>query len=166
MEETPVIRDMKISNVAHSWPYYLREKTGIGEAYAFMIFPRTSNLDISVYIQVINDIAFFMNLANDILSYVFQSFPYGSMNDTWSSRFYKEFLAGETNNYISNRAHVTGKSLSDTLQDTINDTLAAYTRITKVLESTDASIAWKHFVHGNLYVCLSFPFDLLIILFL
>jgi len=132
MEEMPVIRDMKISNAAHSWPNYLREKTGSAEAYAFMLFPMSSNLDISVYIQVINDIAFFTNLTNDIMS------------------FYKEFLAGETNNYVSNRAHVTGKSLSETLQDTVDDTLAAYSRITKALEFTDASIAWKRFVHGYL----------------
>jgi len=132
MEEMPVIRDMKISNAAHSWPYYFREKIGCSEAYAFMLFPTTSNLDISVYIQFVNDIAFFINLSNDVLS------------------FYKEFLAGETNNYVSNRAHVTGKSLSDTLQDTVNDTLAAYARITKGFESTDASIAWRRFVHGSL----------------
>ena len=74
MEEMPVIRDMKISNSAHSWPYYLREKTGIGEGYAFMIFPRTSNLDTSVYIQVISDLAFFIDLTNDIMSYVFPFF--------------------------------------------------------------------------------------------
>ena len=74
MEELPVIRDMKISNAAHSWPYYLREKTGSGEAFAFMLFPVTSNLDVSVYIQVINDIASFINLGNDILSYVFLFF--------------------------------------------------------------------------------------------
>ena len=81
MEEMPVIRDMKISNAAHSWPNYLREKTGSAEAYAFMLFPRTSNLDISVYIQVINDIAFFTNLTNDIMSYVVPFFPYEFIND-------------------------------------------------------------------------------------
>ena len=74
MEEMPAIRDMDLSNAAHSWPYYLREKTGFAEAFAFMIFPRTSNIDISVYIKVIKDIAVFIDLANDILSYVFSLF--------------------------------------------------------------------------------------------
>ena len=82
----------------------------------------------------------------------------------WASRFYKELLVGDTNNFVSNRAHVTGKSLSDILQDTVNETLAAVARITKVFESTDASIIWKRFVHGYLYVCSSFPFNLFIIL--
>ena len=74
MEEMPAIRNMDLSNAGHSWPYYLREKTGSGEAFAFMLFPMTSNLDVSVYIQVINDIASFINLGNDILSYVFLFF--------------------------------------------------------------------------------------------
>ena len=67
---------------------------------------------------------------------------------------------------MSNRAHVTGKSLSDTLQDAVNDTLAAYAAVTKALESTDASIAWKRFAHGYVYVCSCFSSNLLIILVL
>jgi Trichodiene synthase (TRI5) len=71
LEEMPIIRDMKISTAAHSWPYYLRAKTGCSAAYAFMIFPRESNPDMSGYIQAIEDIILYTNLVNDILSYVF-----------------------------------------------------------------------------------------------
>ena len=71
LEEMPIIRDMKISTAAHSWPYYLREKTGCSAAYAFMIFPRENHPDMSVYIPVIEDITLYTNLVNDILSYVF-----------------------------------------------------------------------------------------------
>ena len=68
LEERPIIRDMEISNSAHSWPYYLREKTGSASAYAYMLFPKKSHPDMSVYIQVIEDITLYMNLTNDILS--------------------------------------------------------------------------------------------------
>ncbi|KDR72279.1 hypothetical protein GALMADRAFT_30148, partial [Galerina marginata CBS 339.88] len=130
LEQMPAIRDMKLSDDAQSWPYFLRNKTGSAAAYAFMLFPKDLKLDLSVYIQVIEDIVLFTNLVNDVLS------------------FHKEYLAGETNNYVSNRAHVSKKHILDTLQDVVDDTLAAHARITKVLQSTDAAIPWKRFVNG------------------
>ncbi|KAF8893166.1 isoprenoid synthase domain-containing protein [Gymnopilus junonius] len=132
LEEMPVIRDMKVSPDARSWPFYLRNKTGTAVAYAFMLFPKDLHPDMSEYIQVIDDMNLYICLANDVLS------------------FYKEYLAGETNNYISIRAKNTQKSLEDALQDTVNDTLAAHDRITKVLEHTSAYVPWKNFVTGYL----------------
>jgi len=37
-------------------PYFLRNKTGSAAAYAFMLFPKHLNLDLSVYIKVIEDV--------------------------------------------------------------------------------------------------------------
>ena len=71
LEEMPIIRNMPLSKAAHSWPYYLRAKTGISAAYAFMLFPKTSSYEMSVYIQAIEDMGFVMNFINDVLSYVF-----------------------------------------------------------------------------------------------
>lgn len=68
MEQTLAIRDMRVSHAARSWPYYLRNKTGTATAYAFMLFPRELEIDVADYIQVIDDIALFINLTNDILS--------------------------------------------------------------------------------------------------
>jgi hypothetical protein len=68
LEEMPAIRDMKLSDAGQSWPYFLRNKTGSSGAYAFMLFPKHLNLDLSVYIQVIEDIILITNLINDILS--------------------------------------------------------------------------------------------------
>ncbi|KDR72292.1 hypothetical protein GALMADRAFT_1343921 [Galerina marginata CBS 339.88] len=132
LEQTPSIRCMKLSDEAQSWPYFLRNKTGSAAAYAFMLFPKDLKLDLSVYIQVIEDIVLFTNLVNDVLS------------------FHKEYLAGETNNYVSNRAHVTRRHILDTLQDVVDDSLAAHARVTKVLHSTDAAIHWKRFVNGHM----------------
>ena len=75
LEEKPTILNMKLSNGAHSLPYYLRMKTGTAVAYAFMLFPKKSHPDMSVYIQAIEDMCLFINLANDILSYASSS-PY------------------------------------------------------------------------------------------
>ncbi|KAF8805010.1 terpenoid synthase [Phlegmacium glaucopus] len=133
MEELSTIRDMELRDTAHSWPYYLRKKTGAAAAYAFMIFPRDSNPDISVYIQAMGDLCLFINLTNDILS------------------FHKEYLARETNNYIHNRAYVNRKSIQDTLHDVARDALAAHARIMETLRFTDG-IQWKRFVNGYLAV--------------
>ena len=88
-------------------------------------------------------------------------------SDIRFSRFYKEFLAGETNNYVYNRTHVTGRSIPDTLQDIVDDTLAANARIMEILKSMDALTTWKHFVNGMLYVCSYFiSLKILTVLFL
>ena len=68
LEQMSAIRDMKLSDAGQSWPYFLRNKTGASGAYAFMLFPRHLNIDLSVYIQVIEDIVLVTNLVNDILS--------------------------------------------------------------------------------------------------
>jgi hypothetical protein len=68
LEEMPAIRDMKLSDAGRSWPYFLRNKTGSAAAYAFMLFPKHLNLNLSVYIQVIEDIILVTNLINDVLS--------------------------------------------------------------------------------------------------
>jgi len=70
MGQMPEISQMKLTEASHSWPYFLRNKTGSAHAYAFMLFPKETNLDLTSYIQVIDDIAQFTNLANDVLSCV------------------------------------------------------------------------------------------------
>ncbi|KAG6825742.1 hypothetical protein H0H92_002604 [Tricholoma furcatifolium] len=67
-EELPELRNMKLSVNAWSWPYFLRAKTGVAAAYAFMIFPQSTNADLSEFIQTIGDISLFIDLANDLLS--------------------------------------------------------------------------------------------------
>ena len=70
LEQMPEIRGMKLTAASHSWPYFLRTKTGSAHAYAFMLFPKERNVDMSTYIQVIDDIAQYVNMVNDILSCV------------------------------------------------------------------------------------------------
>lgn len=71
LEQNPAIHDMKLSEAAQSWPYFLRNKTGCSAAYAFMVFPKCLNMDLSIYMSVVEDMVVVTNLANDVLSCVF-----------------------------------------------------------------------------------------------
>ena len=51
-----------------SWAYYLRAKTGVAPAYAFMIFPKSKHSNLSHYLPTIPDICLFIDLTNDVLS--------------------------------------------------------------------------------------------------
>ncbi|KAF8910404.1 hypothetical protein CPB84DRAFT_1763573 [Gymnopilus junonius] len=64
LEEKPEIRDMKILHVT-SWQNSLRVKTGGAEPFSFMLFPKVSFTDISIYIQIVDDIGI-TNRLNDL----------------------------------------------------------------------------------------------------
>ncbi|KAG6819515.1 hypothetical protein H0H93_011130 [Arthromyces matolae] len=136
MENDEAIRNVRLTPDAQSWPYYLREKTGLAAAYSFFIFPRDRAYNVAHFINVMGDIMVFINLSNDILS------------------FYKEEKDDEVNNYIYNRAHVSGKSVLDTLKDVTRDAVAAYNRVCRALKSQSPASyeRWKLFVLGYMYV--------------
>ncbi|KAG6812295.1 hypothetical protein H0H93_013891, partial [Arthromyces matolae] len=133
LENFQETHNMEISRDAISWPDYLREKTGTSSAYAFFIFPR-NDLEYCVtdFIQVIGDIKIYINHVNDLLS------------------FYKEELAGETDNYIHIRAYIQGKSAYDTLADVARESVAAYSRVSGILRSRSPAAyqLWETFAAG------------------
>ncbi|KAJ7056067.1 isoprenoid synthase domain-containing protein [Mycena amicta] len=131
LEIHPEIRKIKLDPSSTSWPYFLRSHTGVAPAYAFMIFQAIS-ANMSQYMQVIADICLFIDLTNDVLS------------------FYKEELAGETANYIHNRAVVTGKSPPNVLAEVAEEALAARNRVTAALQKCEGLCSWVTFVHGYL----------------
>lgn len=92
LEGMPVLREMQSSHTAQAWPYHVRAKTGGATAYAYMIFPKEINPNMSVYIQVVEDISLYINLVNDILSYVFLSFLINPFSNDNSSGFTRKFL--------------------------------------------------------------------------
>jgi hypothetical protein len=67
IESVPLIRD------AGRFPWYLRDQTGIGKAYALMAFPKTRKLPITDYIQAVPDMNYWIAAINDFLSYVSSS---------------------------------------------------------------------------------------------
>lgn len=68
MEDELAIRQMEPCPTATSWPNFLRVKTGGAAAYVFFIFTKAQNPDISTYIQMVEDIRFFLDYVNDLLS--------------------------------------------------------------------------------------------------
>ncbi|KAK7044170.1 hypothetical protein VNI00_007890 [Paramarasmius palmivorus] len=129
MEGDVGIGSMKVQDTAKSWPDFLRAKTGISPAYSFMVFPLRSSLP--SYIQVIGDTCRFIELTNDVLS------------------FYKEYLAGETQNYISNRALTTERSPLQAFQDVAEQVLSTNDRICATLKEPELT-SWNTFVNGYL----------------
>lgn len=65
IQELPLVRE------AHRFPWFLRERTGIGAGFAFFMFPKRLGVDIMEYIQVMPDMVVWIDLANDLLSYVY-----------------------------------------------------------------------------------------------
>ena len=51
---------MTINPNASRYPYFLRSKTGVAQAYAFMIFPSAQHPDVTSYIQAAPSIAYFI----------------------------------------------------------------------------------------------------------
>jgi hypothetical protein len=51
-----------------NWPYYLRDKDGISEAYVWLTFPKALCPDISLYMEAIPDMNKYISFTNDILS--------------------------------------------------------------------------------------------------
>ncbi|KAF9556483.1 terpenoid synthase, partial [Agrocybe pediades] len=133
LEQMPNIQDMKINTASASWPYFLRRRSGTSLPFAFMLFPKEVNIDLAVYIQVVEDMTIFTDFTNDILS------------------FYKEYLEGEQHTYVYNRAAVTQRSVEDALKDVVEETVQAHRRVIQVLESSGNTIAldiWRKFANG------------------
>ncbi|TFK47415.1 terpenoid synthase [Heliocybe sulcata] len=122
---------MKIDKEAVNFPYFLRQKTAIGEAYAAAIFKahRTQELPLTRYITAVPDINFTIEIMNDLLS------------------FHKEEMEGETINLIQlltqsirSDASVTGSSewnSNDTFDLLCSHVKDAHARIDTLLRSDE-----------------------------
>ncbi|SCO06162.1 uncharacterized protein FFMR_12954 [Fusarium fujikuroi] len=88
LEARDEFHTIELTKADRSWAWFLREKDGVGEVYAWFTFPKALFPDISLFLEVVPDLCIWIGLTNDVLS------------------FYKEELAGETHNYIHNRGLV------------------------------------------------------------
>ncbi|KAK0502089.1 isoprenoid synthase domain-containing protein [Armillaria luteobubalina] len=110
---------------------YLRELSGLGEAYAMFIFP--AELPYNIYIQALPLLRDFLNFTNDITS------------------FYKEECEGETHNLISFLAEARGEPKSKVLHYVVEKCMEAHERILLILSShKEAQEIFKEFVKGFL----------------
>ncbi|KAH9995696.1 isoprenoid synthase domain-containing protein [Xylariaceae sp. FL0662B] len=99
-----------------SWPWYLREKDGVAEAYAYFTFAKALCPDISCFLEAVPDLTMYIALMNDILS------------------FYKEERAGEKHNYLHNRARYENKDVRRVLKDVITEARDIARRMRLVVE--------------------------------
>ncbi|KAG5734096.1 Trichodiene synthase, partial [Termitomyces sp. T112] len=82
----PSVEKLELSSASTRFPWFLRDRTGVAVAFALMLFPKSRQVDYVTCFQVMADMDFWISATNDLLSY------------------HKESIAGETANYISNRA--------------------------------------------------------------
>ncbi|KAH9949259.1 hypothetical protein B0H21DRAFT_145454 [Amylocystis lapponica] len=120
-------RDVVLSTKALPFVEYRRALTGISDAYAAFIWEKSRFPDVQVYIGVLPDVRIYLHYVNDILS------------------FYKEELAGETGNYIHDRATVSGSTAHETLREVIDETVAASCRVRDGLGEGEARDVWESF---------------------
>ncbi|KAK6857667.1 hypothetical protein PG995_006494 [Apiospora arundinis] len=100
---------------AKSWPYYLRDKDGLSEAYALLTFPRALYPHIACYMEALPDMIMYISFVNDIMS------------------FYKEEIADEKSNYMHNRAFAENTDVHSVFKAVVSETIAAHRRIVLVL---------------------------------
>ncbi|KAG8940252.1 hypothetical protein FRC04_005461 [Tulasnella sp. 424] len=126
-------KDMTIRPQAIRYPTYLRSRAGVGVPYAQFSFSKAWRDRVNSYLQIIPEMDYFIVGTNDILS------------------FYKESLAGETDNYVHLRAAAEEKSPIQVLHELSNEVLDTVRRITNVV-SPDPELAdiWRQFIHGYL----------------
>jgi Trichodiene synthase (TRI5) len=64
IEKLPLVRGVR------RFPWYVRQRNGVGPAYGFMVFPKSTQINIMEYIHAIPDMDRWICLTNDILSSV------------------------------------------------------------------------------------------------
>lgn len=128
----PAIEALPILRGARRFPGFLRDRTGLGIPYAIMVFPKSRPLNFVTCFQALPDMNFWIAAINDILS------------------FYKEELAGETVNYIYNRAKVECRDPVQVLYTIRDELLEASDNVGRFLGSSapEALEAWKSFEAG------------------
>lgn len=122
---------LKVDRNTSMFPEFLRQKSGIGEAYAFANFPKGS-LDVASYITLIPDLAVIVPQLNDIVS------------------FYKESIIGdEQDTNLMLVAEVEGCSATEALEMTVDKCLHSIRRLRAAcLRDEDLRIVVDSFVEG------------------
>jgi hypothetical protein len=127
----PTVESLPLIREAKSFPWYLRDLTGIGKAFTLFMFTKSSKVAITDYIQAIPNMNHWISCVNDFLS------------------FHKEELAGETANYIHNRAHVESIAAVQVHADMGREVLEERTSILTILaKSPHAMELWQIWERG------------------
>ncbi|RPD78014.1 terpenoid synthase, partial [Lentinus tigrinus ALCF2SS1-7] len=107
-----------VQPLAARYTYYLRLRTGIAAGYAHMNFTKEWARDVGYgYLQMLPPTSVQPNLVEHSL---------------YSLSFYKETLAGETDNYVHMRANAENKSPFVVLQELVDENLESVRKIEKL----------------------------------
>jgi len=66
----PTVESLPLIREAGSFPWYLRDQTGIGKAFTLFMFTKSSKVVITDYIQAIPNMNYWIACVNDFLSFV------------------------------------------------------------------------------------------------
>ncbi|TQN63691.1 Alpha-cuprenene synthase COP6 [Colletotrichum shisoi] len=116
LERHDGFRNMPVTRSGVKFPDFLRDLSGINVAYAVFCFPKAQYPDVGQYLEAIPDMARFIDISNDVMS------------------FYKEELGGDTRNYVHNRAMATGKPVLTELEEVKNEVVEAANRASAILK--------------------------------
>jgi hypothetical protein len=143
---------LPLTQNSQRFPWFMRERIGIAEAYGFMTFANSCKVDIMQYIRAAPDMVFWIDAVNDLLSSVFFTIYDQILLANTSSfilSFYKEELAGEKTNYIHTRALAEAKTPSLVLTEIANELRTSRNSIIEALSNnSDALKAWKTWERG------------------
>ncbi|KAI0769053.1 terpenoid synthase [Trametes elegans] len=133
-------REMVLKPLATRYPTWLRLKAGIAAPFTNFVFADEWKDIPQAYLQIIPEIDYWTLGTNDVLS------------------FYKEELAGETNNCVHMRATVEQITIEETLSRLVEEVLETAKRITAIA-AHDEKLAqtWMRYMHGYLEFHLKTP---------
>ncbi|GKT64788.1 longiborneol synthase [Colletotrichum tofieldiae] len=116
LERHDGFRNMAVTRAGIKFPDFLRDLSGINVAYAVFCFPKAQYPDVGQYLEAIPDMARFIDISNDVMS------------------FYKEELSGDTRNYVHNRAMATGKPVLAELEEVKDEVVGAANRASAIFK--------------------------------
>ncbi|KAI0343533.1 terpenoid synthase [Trametopsis cervina] len=110
-------------------PYvrFKRARNSLGEVYNLFAWDKFNFPDVTRHIQIL---PVYLDYANDILS------------------FYKEECAGEKDNFVHDRAVVTGKPLSAVLSDMLEELVKSVKQARVIIQDERARSTWEEFIEG------------------
>ncbi|KAG6906806.1 hypothetical protein DXG01_012034 [Tephrocybe rancida] len=129
----PEVEKLELSSASTRFPWFLRDRTGVAVAFALMLFPNSRKADYVACFQAMADMDFWISVTNDLLSY------------------HKESIAGETANYISNRAATEARSPLQVCLDIRQELLRSRKHVYETLTSNagkDAVKTWRSWERG------------------
>ncbi|KAL0935074.1 uncharacterized protein CTRU02_209665 [Colletotrichum truncatum] len=124
-------QSLEVTRSGEKFPDFYRDMSGMNVAYAVFCYPKEQYPDVSQFLEAVPDMARFIDISNDVLS------------------FYKEELGGDKRNYIHNRALATGKPVLRIVEEVNMETIESAKRVEAILRGRGIyEDSWNESVRG------------------